>query len=191
MLDLKKVLKSLILCGCILSSACVSNTHLPKNSEYGRHLDVDSVLNPNELQQLGIGEDDDEFSSLLELRFSTESEDQPYRLVMITQGVALEDINGQLEWNVQLFSATDAEPNLFHSRKTTQILARAVKLKKGQSFLFVDPFENYAIPSTVDRDELGVILSLKQPNHLKIQSVAIQLWSNRDLEKEKKRKEKK
>lgn len=191
MLDLKKVLKSLILCGCILSSACVLNTHLPQNSEYGRHLDVDSVLNPNELQQLGIGEDDDEFSSLLELRFSTESEDQPYRLVMITQGVALEDINGQLEWNVQLFSATDAEPNLFHSRKTTQILARAVKLKKGQSFLFVDPFENYAIPSTVDRDELGVILSLKQPNHLKIQSVAIQLWSNRDLEKEKKRKEKK
>ena len=94
MLDLKKVLKSLILCGCILSSACVLNTHLPQNSEYGRHLDVDSVLNPNELQQLGIGEDDDEFSSLLELRFSTESEDQPYRLVMITQGVALEDING-------------------------------------------------------------------------------------------------
>lgn len=90
-----------------------------------------------------------------------------------------------------MFSATDAEPNLFHSRKTTQILARAVKLKKGQSFLFVDPFENYAIPSTVDRDELGVILSLKQPNHLKIQSVAIQLWSNRDLEKEKNRKEEK
>lgn len=185
MLNFKNTFRCLILLNSIwINYACSSNDHLPKNGEYGRHLDVDKVLSSIELQQLGIGIEDNEFSNQLQLRFSADPEENPYRLVMITRGVAVEDVKSQFEWNVQLFSDTDGEANLMNNRATTQVLERAVKLKKGQEFLFVDPIESYTIPSKVERYELGVMLSLKQPKDLKIKSVVIQLWSNRELKKE-------